>query len=68
MLCNAINLKQGRKTEQMVYKKVLKCYAMLIAVNLKQGSKTEQIVYKQYENVMQCYPFKIGEENRANSI
>ena len=42
------NLKQGRKTEQMVYEKVLKCYAMLIAVNLKQGSKTEQIVYKQY--------------------
>ena len=42
--------------------------SMLIAIKLKQGRKTEQIVYKQYENVMQCYQFKIGEENRANSI
>ena len=44
----AVNLKQGRKTEPMVYNKVLNCYAMLIAVNLKQRSQTEQIVYKSY--------------------
>ena len=39
--------------------------SMLIAIKLKQGRKTEQIVYKQYENVMQCYQFKIGEEKQS---
>ena len=39
--------------------------SMLIAIKLKQGRKTEQIVYKQYENVMQCYQFKIGEKKQS---
>ena len=39
--------------------------SMLIAIKLIQGRKTEQIVYKQYENVMQCYQFKIGEKKQS---